>query len=1117
MRQATRVFISSAIVLLLHLGEGLNPTQSLAVAAEIRLPQSVPTGEFGFEPIYSALTFERPLDIVPIPTQPGAFLVAEQTGKVWRVEGESTTTKRLVLDLADRLWPLSASPGADAENGLLGIAISPQYPDDRALYVAYISNDVSVLGSGPHQRLSKFEITQPPEFTAIVDSETLFLNQYNPDIFHNGGDIEFGPDGFLYHSIGDGGSANDQLKHSQRIDRDYFSAIFRMDVDGRTTSQPPNPHPAHQGIHRIPRDNPFLSTWSFNGKPINPTAVRSELYAVGLRNTWRMSFDSETGLLYANDTGQSLREEINLILPGANYQWPEYEGRFRHQTPQRPLTFGLPPLVDYTREDGSAISAGIAYRGAKFPELFGKYLFADFTSGRVGAIAVLDSPLARSAIELQNDLLQTFPQDKTGDATQAALAWASLQSPTWRPLKLIDARSENGATLTYDPESGRFIANGNNAFVEKYTLEFETPETPPIRRLRLEIEPIDPESPWTQGLSRHPSWKHFFLTNFEAALTSREDPTSRTPINLHRIRVSEPGPIGFGIDNLTDANPRSAWAVSPFNQKPHFVDFDLELPDSVDVTKSLTIVLDQALGDFVNIGRFRILVSDQEVDPLDVWPTPIDDILRIPEEQRTPEAIDRLVAFYLNEHSPRAKRRRDLEAQAQRVFAETPVPTIEWIAQNPQLTSFSMDPTTGDILATDWAQGMIKRLQRADASTPSLPTRLSDTGLFRNVRTLEPADGVLPYTINTPFWSDGAQKSRWIYLPPESTVGFQSEGPWRFPTGTIWIKHFEIDTLSENGPARRRLETRALVKTESGAYGVTYKWNDAQTDAVLVAPEGEKEVLISRSDAGSTFQSWEYPARHQCAQCHTSAAGWALGFNSWQLNRDGDGPFASMNQIQAFAESGMFHTPPPTPERILKSVDVADTHADLETRARSYLASNCAQCHQPGAPGRGEWDARFHLSLEETGLLTGAPRDDLGIEGARLIAPKAPEQSVLYQRIAHLGRDHMPPIATSVINDTAVDLLREWILTGLEDTTPIPSESALAIREASVSANGLVTLGIQSQESNLQAEVWTSRDLVDWRRLGTMAIINQRATFVDPGLSENQIGFYQLRRVKGGE
>ncbi len=217
---------------------------------------------------------------------------------------------------------------------------------------------------------------------------------------HNGGDLHFGPDGFLYLSLGDEGNQNDGLNNSQRIDKDFWSSFLRLDVDTppRSDSLMPNPHRANTNnpggvIHyRVPSDNPFVHATSFNGAAVNPAAVRTEMYAVGMRNPWRYSFDPQTGFLYCGDVGQDTWEEVDIITKGGNYGWAYREAsNAGPKAASAPPGFAsLPPIQTYhhgtATNQGNCVIGGVVYRGDRIPALQGFYVFADYVSGHVWAL-----------------------------------------------------------------------------------------------------------------------------------------------------------------------------------------------------------------------------------------------------------------------------------------------------------------------------------------------------------------------------------------------------------------------------------------------------------------------------------------------------------------------------------------------------------------------------------------------------------------------------------------------------------------------------------------------------------------------------------------------------------
>ena len=214
-----------------------------------------------------------------------------------------------------------------SEQGLLGLAFHPGYADNRYFYLFY-----SVSKSGAvYERVSRFTTQSGNPNLADTGSELILIEQLDQATNHNGGDLHFGPDGYLYISLGDEGGQNDQNNNSQTITKDFFSAIARIDVDKKPGNLAPNVHAAVMtdgGVARysIPADNPFVGATTFNGIAVNPANVRTEFWAVGLRNPWRMSFDPATGELWVGDVGQNIYEEVDVIAKGGNYGWAFREG-----------------------------------------------------------------------------------------------------------------------------------------------------------------------------------------------------------------------------------------------------------------------------------------------------------------------------------------------------------------------------------------------------------------------------------------------------------------------------------------------------------------------------------------------------------------------------------------------------------------------------------------------------------------------------------------------------------------------------------------------------------------------------------------------------------------------
>ena len=700
---------------------------------------------------FPGLSFTAPLDIVTPPGETNRLFVVERPGRISVITNLANPTVTTFLDIQSRV---TGGASGNDERGLMGLAFHPDYAANGLFYVFYTGDATTGLGSGLHTILSRFNVAAGTPNQADPDSELRFIIQRNRANNHNSGALAFGPDGYLYVSLGDEGGANDNWNNSQRIDHNYFAGIIRIDVDMRPGNLLPNPHPASTTNYWVPADNPWVGATSFNGAAVDPANVRTEFYAVGLRNPWRINFDPLTGDLYCADVGQSAREEVNIIRKGGNYGWAFYEGTINGpKIAQAPPGFVQdPPILEYLHGTsefrGRSITGGQVYRGDRYPELLGRYVFADFVSGHL-----------------------------------------------W--------------TLRYDGTTG---------------------------------------TEWTRLLT-------------------------------------EAGLVTFGVD-----------------------------------------------------------------------------------------------------------------------------------------------PRNGDILVGSLPGNRIRRLVRnIGGDAGPLPPTLSDTGVFSDLEALTPHAGVVPYDINVPFWSDGTEKWRWFSVPELSdTIGFDPAGHWTFPEGTVWIKHFEIETITGVPESARRLETRILVKDEENVSGFTYRWGSSTTDATLV-PEAGLDEMIVIDDAGVIrTQVWRYPGRSECILCHRASAGGALSFHTVQMNRDRIDGVVTQNQITALSAAGYFSEPVQNVNLLRALPALTNEFASIESRARAYLEANCAMCHRP-SEGIGFFDSRVHTPLSQAGIVNGAINSDFGNPLNRLLVPGDPTHSMLLTRIASDGPGRMPPVSSSVVDTQGVALVTAWI------------------------------------------------------------------------------------------
>ncbi len=348
-------------------------------------------------------------------------------------------------------------------------------------------------------------------------------------------------------------------------------------------------------------------------------------------------------------------------------------------------------------------------------------------------------------------------------------------------------------------------------------------------------------------------------------------------------------------------------------------------------------------------------------------------------------------------------------------------------------TSFGLDPSTGDLLFTDIVEDRVKRVIRGtDVISTALPETLTATGAFADVPDHLVHPGIVPYDLTVPFWSDNAHKTRLFSIPDtNSFMTFSELGNWRFPAGSVWIKTFELEMTNGVPASRRRTETRFLIRNAEGVYGVVYRWNTEQTEAFLL-PEAGLEEPFEINDGGILrTQVWHYPSRNECLQCHTHAGGLALGFHTPQLNRDFPHGTTTTNQIAAYAQAGYFDNTVSNLHVLPALAPATNEAVSLDYRIRSYLAANCSQCHQPGGPAQGAWDARITNPLSAAGIVNGLLSRPATNADALIVAPGSLVNSELYRRLSIEGAGRMPPAASLMLDTNSIRLVARWITNSL--------------------------------------------------------------------------------------
>lgn len=326
--------------------------------------------------------------------------------------------------------------------------------------------------------------------------------------------------------------------------------------------------------------------------------------------------------------------------------------------------------------------------------------------------------------------------------------------------------------------------------------------------------------------------------------------------------------------------------------------------------------------------------------------------------------------------------------------------------------SFAED-ADGEVYAVSLGGSMYKIVPKGEPPTSTFPDRLSKTGCFDNGDPKQPAPGLVPYGVNAPLWSDGAEKERFMALPDGLKIAVGDDGDFDFPNGTVLTKTFSL--------AGKRIETRLFMRHDDGGWaGYTYEWLDDESDAVLL-PSSKKKTI------GDV--AWHYPSRAECVRCHTAAAGRSLGLELGQQN--GDFVYTSTNrisnQLRTLEHIGML-AEPLGPIGALVSYPSPAGGAPVEARARAYLHANCSMCHRPSGGGRGDLNLLFGTSLEGAALCDATPEaGDLGVSGAKLLLPGDPARSLVSVRPRRTGSGRMPPLASSVVDAQGMGVVDEWI------------------------------------------------------------------------------------------
>jgi glucose/arabinose dehydrogenase len=334
------------------------------------------------EVAFPNLSFTRPVDLQYPNDNSNRLFMVEQQGIIYAFENNrEANTKNVFLDIRDLV------NDSGNEEGLLGLAFHSNYQNNGYFYVDYTA-------ANPRRTvIARYQVSASNPDSAIKNSEFIILEVNQPYSNHNAGQIVFGPDGYLYITLGDGGSGGDPQGNGQNL-KTLLGSILRIDVDQTRADL----------NYDIPDGNPFVG---------NLREFREEIYAYGLRNPWRISFDPETQWLWAADVGQNTYEEIDIIEKGKNYGWNIMEGFHCYSASSCDTTGLTMPIWEYSHSVGQSITGGFVYRGSKVSELIGKYIYADYVSRRIWALEYSGDGEPTNTLLIDTDLnITSFGVDR---------------------------------------------------------------------------------------------------------------------------------------------------------------------------------------------------------------------------------------------------------------------------------------------------------------------------------------------------------------------------------------------------------------------------------------------------------------------------------------------------------------------------------------------------------------------------------------------------------------------------------------------------------------------------------------------------------------------------------
>jgi uncharacterized repeat protein (TIGR03806 family) len=726
----------------------------------------------------------------------------------------------------------------------------------------------------------------------------------------------------------------------------------------------------------IPTDNPNYGTFTGNMRAI---------VGMGLRNPYTMAIQPGTGLMYLNDVGGANYEEVNFYATGsapakANYGWgmvDNIEGSIGGQIP--PADYRN-PVHSYGHGLGTAICGSTFYNpvaptGVAFPSATytGRYFFCDYGdyAANTGEIYSIDPANPATSVLFANAVNRPIAILVADDGALWYVARGGIVNGG------AGSEADNGSVGT-GGAIYRITYTGGGA----------------ATKVTFVQQPTDCDA----GTTIIPAVTVALRDNANVIVNSNATVTL-VPSTGTLSGTTSVAAVA-GIATFSDL---SIIAPGTYSMRANSGVLTQDTSNNFDVrANTVTPVIAPGTGTFGG----------------PVW------------VQITSTTPDAEIRYTINNTAPTVG-----SALYSGPFQITGTTVVRAFARKTTLNDSGEASATMTISGTT-AYGWPTRPPVSGVAMPAtvggtLPATLSATNLFSSLATLTTNAGIIPYDVNSPLWSDGAHKRRWVALPGASRIAFAPTGEYTWPGGTIFVKHFELET-NQVTHLSKRLETRVLVLDSVGTngYGVTYQWNDAGTEATLVATDGLDQTLSITTASGTHAQTWHYPARSQCLQCHNQNAGFVLGPKTRQLNGTYAYPGAnSDNQLRTWNYLRMFTTDigEGSIAALAKLVTVDDGSASLEKRARSYLDANCAPCHRPGG-SPAAWDARFDTDLDAQQIINGGLTNNLGITASRVVVPQDTSLSAMHVRLTSTTAGvQMPPLARNVVDPQAMATIAQWI------------------------------------------------------------------------------------------